>query len=54
VIPPRDPASLAAAINEMLESSVKPSQLARQFLLALTPTEVAAKYDAVFRECLKK
>lgn len=54
VIPARDPASLAAAINEMLEASVKPSELARQFLHDLTPAEVAAKYDAVFRECLKK
>jgi glycosyltransferase involved in cell wall biosynthesis len=54
VIPAGEAASLAAAINEMLESSVKPSQLARQFLHGLTPDEVAAKYDAVFRECLKQ
>jgi glycosyltransferase involved in cell wall biosynthesis len=54
VIPPRDPASLAAAINEMLACSVKPSALAKQFLLELTPAEVAIKYEAVFRECSKK
>ncbi len=54
VIPPRDPVSLAAAINEMLGSSVKPSALAKQFLHGLTPPEVAVKYEAVFKECLKK
>ena len=54
VIPPRDPVSLAAAINGMLDCSVKPSDLAKVFLHDLTPAEVAAKYEAVFKECLKK
>lgn len=54
VVPPCEPAGLAAAIIDLLNSPIKPSKLARQFLDGLAPVKVAAQYEAVFRECLKK
>jgi glycosyltransferase involved in cell wall biosynthesis len=54
VVPPRDPASLAKAINEMLEYPIKPSPIARQVLGRLSPDQVAIQYEKVFREYIKE
>ncbi|MBN2256894.1 MAG: glycosyltransferase family 4 protein [Anaerolineaceae bacterium] len=54
VVPPRDPSSLAKAINELLESPVKKSPLAKQVLKRLSADQVALQYEKVFKELCKE
>jgi glycosyltransferase involved in cell wall biosynthesis len=54
IVPPRDPARLAEAINTLLDSPIKPSPLARQVLERLSPDQVAMQYEAIFTELTGK
>jgi glycosyltransferase involved in cell wall biosynthesis len=54
VVPARDPAALAEAINGLLENPIKTSPLAKKALARFAPDQVAARYEAIFKEYIGK
>ncbi|MGB8252622.1 MAG: glycosyltransferase family 4 protein [Anaerolineaceae bacterium] len=54
IVQPRDPIALAKAINELLEKPIKLSPLAKKELARYAPDQVAARYEAVFKEFHRK